>query len=90
MGLLFAPPGGLIMALPAAAARPDRRAVAMGIYFTCYYAGMGVLPALAGYARDMTGNAAAPFWFAGAMLIIASLLLLQFRAAQARPPRSAR
>ena len=89
MGLLFAPPGGLIMALPAEAVGPERRAIAMGIHFTCYYAGMGVLPALAGYARDMTGNAAAPFWFAGAMLIIASLMLLQFRSAQARSPRAA-
>lgn len=48
---------------------------------------MGVLPTLAGYARDMTGNPAAPFWFAGAMLIIASLMLLEFRTAQARSPR---
>jgi MFS family permease len=89
MGILFGPPGGLIMALPGEAARAERRAIAMGIYFTCYYAGMGILPALAGYARDMTGNAAAPFWFAGAMLIIASLMLLQFRSAQARSPRAA-
>lgn len=40
MGLLFGPPGGLIMALPGEA---ERRAIAMGIYFTCYHAGMGVL-----------------------------------------------
>jgi MFS family permease len=89
MGLLFGPPGGLIMALPGEAARTERRAIVMGIYFTCYYAGMGVLPALAGYARDVTGNAAAPLWFAGAMLIIASLMLLQFRFVQSRLPRSA-
>lgn len=89
MGLLFGPPGGLIMALPGEAIRAERRAIAMGIYFTCYYAGMGVLPALAGYARDITGNAAAPLWFAGAMLIIATLMLLQFRILQARRPRPA-
>jgi MFS family permease len=88
MGLLFGPPGGLIMALPGEAVRAERRAIAMAIYFTCYYAGMGVLPPLAGYARDLTGNPAAPFWFAGAMLLIASLTLLQFRFVQARSPRA--
>lgn len=88
MGLLFGPPGGLIMALPGEAVRAERRAIAMAIYFTCYYAGMGILPPLAGYARDLTGNPAAPFWFAGAMLLIASLTLLQFRFVQARSPRA--
>jgi MFS family permease len=88
MGLLFGPPGGLIMALPGEAIRAERRAIAMAIYFTCYYAGMGILPPLAGYARDLTGNPAAPFWFAGAMMLIASLTLLQFRFVQARSPRA--
>jgi MFS family permease len=88
MGLLFGPPGGLIMALPGEAVRAERRAIAMAIYFTCYYAGMGILPPLAGYARDLTGNPAAPFWFAGAMMLIASLTLLQFRFVQARLPRA--
>jgi MFS family permease len=88
MGLLFGPPGGLIMALPGEAVRAERRAIAMAIYFTCYYAGMGILPPLAGYARDLTGNPAAPFWFAGAMMLIAGLTLLQFRFVQARSPRA--
>jgi predicted MFS family arabinose efflux permease len=82
IGLLFAPPAGLIMTLPGEAARPARRAIVMGIYFTCYYAGMGVLPALAGYARDLTGAAATPLWFAAAMVLAASLFLLQFRLLQ--------
>ena len=84
IGLVLAPPGGLIMALPGEAVRPERRALAMGLYFTSYYAGMGVLPTVAGYARDVTGNAAAPLWFAGAMLV-AGLLSPQFRLLQARP-----
>jgi MFS family permease len=87
IGLITGPPGGLIMALPAEAARAERRAVAMGIYYTCYYIGMGLLPALAGYARDATGNPAAPLWFAGAMLIVAGLSLVAFRVVQARPQR---
>jgi MFS family permease len=82
IGFLFAPPGGLIMTLPGEAAPPTRRAIAMGLYFTCYYAGMGTLPALAGYARDVTAAAAAPLWFAAVMVLIASLMLLQFRTLQ--------
>jgi MFS family permease len=84
LGLIFGPPGGLIMALPGEAARVERRAVAMGVYYTCYYIGMGVLPALAGYARDATGDPAAPLWFAGTMLIAAGLALLAFRLVQSR------
>ena len=75
------------MALPGEAVAPERRAVGMGTYYTCYYIGMGVLPALAGYARDATGNPAAPLWFAGAMLIAAALALMAFRLLQARPER---
>ena len=72
------------MTLPGEAAPPARRAIVMGLYFTCYYAGMGTLPALAGYARDITAAAAAPLWFAAIMVLIASLLLLQFRMLQRR------
>jgi MFS family permease len=88
IGLIFGPPGGLIMTLPGEAVRLERRAIVMGVYFTCYYVGMGVAPALAGYARDLTGNAAAPLWFAGAMLIMASLMLFQFRYMQSRLPQA--
>jgi len=84
IGLTFAPPGGLIMALPGEAARPQHRAVAMGVYYTCYYAGNGMLPALSGYARDFSGDAAAPLWFAVAMLVLASAFLLLFEAARFR------
>jgi cyanate permease len=84
IGLIGGPPAGLIMALPAEAARAERRAVAMGVYYTCYYIGMGVLPAFAGYARDATGDPAAPLWFAGAMSIAAGLALVAFRLVQSR------
>jgi MFS family permease len=82
IGLLFAPPAGLIMTVPTQAAPAEHRAVVMGIYFTCYYVGMGLLPALAGYLRDVTGNAATPIWFAATMMLVAMLMLLLFRALQ--------
>jgi MFS family permease len=84
IGIALAPPGGLIMTLPSEALRPEHRAVGMGVYLTWYYAGMGVLPALAGLARDLTGSAATPFWFAVALLGIAAAALLHFRALQRR------
>jgi MFS family permease len=84
VGLFSGVPPGSIMALPAQAVRPQHRAVAIGIYFTCYYAGMGALPALAGLTHDLTGSIAAPLWFAAAVMISASLVLVHFRWLQAR------
>ena len=89
IGIIFGPPGGLIMALPSQAVRAERRASGIGVYFTCYYAGMGVLPTFAGYTRDLTGSAGAPLWFAGATLIAATLALMRFRMVQSRFPQSA-
>ena len=82
IGIIFAPPGGLVMALPGEAARQHRRAITMGVFFTCYYGGMGLLLPIAGYTRDLTGNPAAPLWFAGSLLIVAIMMLLLFRAVQ--------
>ena len=79
LGLLFGPAGGLIMALPTQVLRDENRAVGMGIFFTVYYIGMGTFPAIAGYIRDVSGNPATPFWFAGAMILVALLALLGFR-----------
>jgi MFS family permease len=89
IGLLLALPAGLIMALPGKSVRPERLAIAMGIYFTCHYGGIGLLSAMAGVTRDVTGSPAAPLWFAGAMLIFATAMLLQYRVLHTRPsPRA--
>jgi len=82
IGLIFGPPGGLIMALPGQAAPPQRRALAMGVYFTVYYVGMGIVPAIACRARDVTHSAAAPLWLAVVMLACAAIALALFRAAR--------
>lgn len=82
LGLLFGPPAGLIMALPTEVLRPENRAAGMGIYWTCYYAGMAVLTALAGLSRDLTNNPAAPLWFGGILLFIAIIILGLFRSFQ--------
>ena len=89
VGLIFGPPGPLIMALPVEVLRAENRAVGMGVFFTCYYAGMAAVAPLAGLARDLTGSAAAPLWFAGATMVAALACLVALRAVQRRAPRAA-
>jgi len=79
LAVVLGAPAGATMALPAQALRPENRAAGMGVYFTWYYAGMAVLPGLAGLARDLTGSAAAPALFAGAMLGLALAGVIGFR-----------
>jgi predicted MFS family arabinose efflux permease len=81
LAVVVGAPAGLIMALPAQALRPKNRAGGMGVYFTWYYAGMAVLPGLAGLARDLTSSPAAPAFFAAAMMALALAGLAGFRLA---------
>jgi MFS family permease len=84
LGLVFGPAGGLIMALPTQVLSKENRAIGMGIFYTIYYAGMGVIPAIAGYALDATGNPAAPFILACIAILIAVPALMGFRIIQIR------
>jgi MFS family permease len=84
LGIVFAPAGGLIMALPAQILRTENRAIGMGIFYTIYYLGMGIFPALAGTIRDITGNPAAPLILAGMAILCAVLALAGFRMNQVR------
>ena len=78
-------PAGLIMALPSEVLSQQNRAVGMGVFFTCFYACMAILPAFAGKMRDLTGSPAAPSLFAASMMGVALLGLILFRLAQRRP-----
>ncbi|MEW6645514.1 MAG: MFS transporter [Pseudomonadota bacterium] len=75
-------PAGPIMTLPVEVLRPENRAAGMGIFFSCYYGGMAVLPAFAGSLRDLSGTTTAPLLFAAAMMMIALALLVIFRGMQ--------
>ena len=48
--------GGLIIEMGTLSAKPQNRAVAMGIFYTTYYAGAAVIPALCGHAADWAGD----------------------------------
>ena len=84
LGLIFGPPAGIIMALPTEVLHPQNRAAGMGLFFNCFYSGMMALTSLAGFARDLMQNAAAPILFGAMLLIIAIIILAIFRTFQAR------
>jgi MFS family permease len=84
LGIVFAPAGGLIMALPAQVLRPENRALGMGIFFTIYYLGMGIFPVIAVYALDLSGNPVAPLILAGVVILLAVVALVWFRLNQGR------
>lgn len=86
LGLAFGPSGGLIMALPSQVLRPENRAVGMGFFYTIYYVGMGVCPTIAGLLRDLTGDPAAPLFFAGVAALVALAGLAGFRRIVATAP----
>jgi MFS family permease len=47
---------GVIMAVGTLSARPENRAVGMGLFYSVYYAGGAVVPALCGHAADVYGG----------------------------------
>lgn len=64
---------GPIMALPGAFLAPEHRALGMGLLFAVYYAGMTLLPPLAGLAGDATASAAAPIVVGAGFLALGAL-----------------
>jgi hypothetical protein len=72
-------PAGLIMALPAQALAPERRAIGTGIYFTVFYIAMATLPGAAGLVRQYTGDPASPLVFGAATIFLAALAVLYLR-----------
>jgi MFS family permease len=83
-------PAALIVALPPEVLRPSARGAGLGLFFTLFYACMAVLPGVAGWTRDVTGDPAAPFYFGALMMICASFSLLLFRFFQRRAPLQAK
>lgn len=84
LGILLGAPGGLIMKLPITVLEPENRSVGLGIYFACMYAGLAMVPPVAGLLRDISGNAAAPVLLASATMLAATAGLGAFVALQKR------
>ena len=62
---------GIIVGWGALSARPENRAVGMGIFYTTYYLGGTIVPALCGRAADYVGNASGAFVCAGVLSAMA-------------------
>jgi predicted MFS family arabinose efflux permease len=84
VGLLAGAPPGAVMALLPKALPPAALATGLGIYYSVFYLAMTVAPGLAGMLRDLTGNAAAPIVFAGALITVPILALAAFRRLERR------
>lgn len=85
IGLVLGLPVGVIMSLPAAVLRPGSRSVGMGVFYTGLYLGHAGLPPVAGWLRDASGDAGAPFVFAGVLTLALPGLHSVFRATRRQP-----
>ncbi len=75
-------PAALVVALPPTVLRPSARGAGLGLFFTLFYVCMAVLPGVAGWMRDLTGNPVAPFYFGALMLACSCVALVAFRVYQ--------
>jgi predicted MFS family arabinose efflux permease len=88
VGLLGGVPVAAIVSLPAEIFEPGNRGPGLGLFITWYYAASAALPPLAGWFRDLSGDAAAPLTFAGVVMLAALPLLGLFRRYQRRALRT--
>ncbi len=75
MGIFGGAPAGPIVALPAQILAPKNRAPGLGLFTTWDFAVMATLLPLAGWFQDITGDAGAPLYFGG-LVVLASLPFL--------------
>lgn len=66
LGFTVAP----IMTLPSDILQPQSRATGMGLFYTVFYLGMGVIPAVGGWALDTTGSLTAVIWLSALCLLL--------------------
>ncbi len=78
IGLMIGPSPGAMVGLPAASLSPRNRGLGLGIFYSLYYAGIAVGPAIAGISRDLTDSAEAPLLFGSAMFVTAAVFLFMF------------
>ena len=86
MALFLGLPVGVIVAMPAGVLRPASRAIGMGLFFTWLYVGHAVLPPVAGWLGDLSGDVATPFYCASLLVFAIVPIFLVFRSRQHPPP----
>ena len=80
IGAVLGLPSGLIVALPSRVLRPEQRALGMGLFYSVFYAGLGLMSPFAGWVRDATGAAGAPFVVAAAVNLVTLAAIVAFLA----------
>jgi len=89
LGLTCGLPAGSIMGLPARVLQPATRAIGIGLFFTVYYAGMMLGPALAGACAKWAGSASAALDFGAAMILACPVILWGFNRIPVATPKAA-
>src|SRR4029079_2472395 len=77
-GLIGGLPAAALVSLPAELLLPEARNLGMGVFYTIYYLGCAVLPALAGLLYDRIGGGGA-LVFAAALALSCAPILWAFR-----------
>jgi predicted MFS family arabinose efflux permease len=70
---------GVIMAVGTLSARPENRAVGMGLFYTVYYAGGALVPPLCGWAADIAGGLEGALLTAAVVAALAAPMYLLHR-----------
>jgi MFS family permease len=78
LGIVSGLPVGAIMSLPARVLAPNTRAIGMGVFYTVFYACMGLGPPVGGRLATWSGSASAAFDFGAALLAACPLILWPF------------
>jgi MFS family permease len=71
-------PGALVALVPGSVST-EQLAAALGLFYSIFYLGMAGMQPLAGLLRDVTGNPAAPLFFAAATMVLTVVALGAFR-----------
>ena len=78
LGIVCGVAAGPIMSLPARVLEPSTRAIGMGTFYTVFYIGMMLGPAIGGAYAKRAGTAGAAFDFGALMLLSCPILLWAF------------
>jgi MFS family permease len=82
-GLVGGIPAGAFVSLPTQFLRAESRGPGMGVFYTVYYVGCAILPAVAGRLSDLTGSTRVTLWFAALLAFLCVPMLAIFHRALA-------
>jgi predicted MFS family arabinose efflux permease len=85
ISMLGSLPVSPMVALPSAALPPARRAIGLGIFYTWFYLGAALCPALGGWLYGLAGTPAAPIYLIVALGLATIILYALFAVIRDRP-----